>query len=111
MGEECCIAQREDSHLTKLFSDKDDILMYREKSSSSIQHPNDPFEDVLENAQGVTLPQRRLGPDNPLWKIPPSEWPTVPRRVEQGESLRQIGREYGVSYEAVRRVIRVARHR
>jgi len=43
LGEGCCIAQREDSHLTKLFSGKDDILMYREKSSSSIQHPNDPY--------------------------------------------------------------------
>ena len=52
--------------------------------------------------------QRHLGPDNPQWKIPRSEWPVVLRRIEQGESLRQIAKDYGVSYEAVRRVIQAA---
>ena len=31
------------------------------------------------------------------------------QRVEQGEPLRHIARDYGVSYEAVRRVLRAAR--
>ncbi len=33
------------------------------------------------------------------------------QRVEQGEPLRHIARDYGVSYEAVRRVLRAARRR
>jgi len=57
----------------------------------------------------LPLPQRRPGPDNPQWKIPPSEWATVLRRIDQGEPLRQVARDYGVSYEAVRRVFRAAR--
>jgi uncharacterized protein (DUF433 family) len=48
---------------------------------------------------------------DPRWKIPPSEWGTVLQRVEQGEPLRQVAHEYGVSYEAVRRVLRAARRR
>jgi hypothetical protein len=32
----------------------------------------------------------------------------VLQRVEQGELLRHIARDYGVSYEAVRRVLRIA---
>src|SRR5207245_7680185 len=47
----------------------------------------------------------------PRWKIPPSAWATVLQRVEQGEPLRHISRDYGVSYEAVRRVLRATRRR
>ena len=43
------------------------------------------------------------------FQIPPSEWGTMLQRVEQGESLRHIAPDYGVSYEAVRRVQRAAR--
>ncbi len=39
----------------------------------------------------------------------PSEWPTVLRRIDQGEPLRQVARDYDVSYEAVRRVVRATR--
>jgi len=35
----------------------------------------------------------------------------VLQRVEQGEPLRHIARDYGVSYETVRRVLRAARRR
>jgi hypothetical protein len=49
--------------------------------------------------------QRRTDPDNSRWKIPRSEWQEVLRRVEQGETYRQIANHYGVSYEAVRRVV------
>jgi len=48
---------------------------------------------------------------DPRWKIPPSEWGTVVHRVEQREPLRQVAHDYGVSYEAVRRVLRAARRR
>jgi Helix-turn-helix domain len=53
--------------------------------------------------------QRRPGPDNPQWKIPHAEWSEVLRRVGQGETYRQIASHYGVSYEAIRRVVKAAR--
>src|SRR6185312_14561816 len=53
--------------------------------------------------------QRYNNPPIPLFKIPPAEWPSVQRRVAQGESLRQIAVSYQVSYEAVRRVLKAAR--
>jgi hypothetical protein len=53
--------------------------------------------------------QRRPGPSTPQWKIPRSEWPVVLQRVDQGETYRQVASSYGVSYEAVRRVVRAAR--
>jgi DNA invertase Pin-like site-specific DNA recombinase len=85
--------------LEKLFPDRTDILVYR--------HPT---YELLDSPEPSPLPQRRPGPDNPQWKIPPSEWPTVLRRVEQNhEPLRQVAKTYGVSYEAVRRVLRAAR--
>jgi hypothetical protein len=45
------------------------------------------------------------------WKIPPSAWATVLQWVEQGELLRHIAHDYGVSYKAVRRVLRATVHR
>jgi DNA invertase Pin-like site-specific DNA recombinase len=53
--------------------------------------------------------QRRPGPDHPQWKIARSQWPALLHRVSQGETYRQIARDYGVSYEAVRRVVKAAR--
>ena len=73
--------------------------MYRHPTFSLSEQPDSP-----------SLSQRRPGPDNPQWKIPRAEWPNVLRRVEQnGEPLRQVARDYGVSHEAVRRVIRAVR--
>jgi hypothetical protein len=83
------------------------MLVYHEKSNDIVS--DDPFDTALSNPQMLPLPQRRPGPDNPQWKIPPFEWPTVLRRVDQGEPLRQVARDYGVSYEAARRVVRAAR--
>jgi hypothetical protein len=69
-----------------------------------------PLFYLADQSDSPLLPQRRPGPDNPQWKIPSSEWPTVLRRVEEnGEPLRQVAKDYGVSYEAVRRVVRAAR--
>ena len=49
---------------------------------------------------------RRPGPAKPKHGIPPTEWPTVQRRVlENQESLRRVASDYGVSYETVRRVL------
>ena len=56
----------------------------------------------------ITEVQRRPGPSHPQWKILHSEWPDVLRRIEQGETLRQIASHYDVSYEAVRRVVKAA---
>lgn len=53
--------------------------------------------------------QRRPGPAQVQWKIPRSVWPEVLHRVDEGETYRQIASYYGVSYEAVRRVIQAAR--
>ncbi len=49
---------------------------------------------------------RRPGPAKPKHGIPPTEWPTVQRRVlENQEPLRQVASDYGVSHETVRRVL------
>src|SRR5437660_1488455 len=53
--------------------------------------------------------QRRPGPDKPRRGIPPENWPEVLRRIEQGESLRQVAQSYRVSYETIRRVLRAMR--
>jgi hypothetical protein len=97
--------------LDLLFADLDLTLVSQESSTSA---PSDAslFDLALTHPQ--LLPssqlQRRPGPENPQWKIPPSEWPNVVRRVEENqEPLRQIARDYGVSYEAVRRVLKAAR--
>lgn len=69
-------------------------------------------DDLLaENGISISGTQRRPGPDNRQWKIPRSEWPVVLHRVGQGETYRQIASHYGVSYEAVRRVVRAARRK
>lgn len=66
--------------------------------------------DVFANKQvPVSDTQRRPGPDNPQWKIPYTEWSEVLRRVGQGETYRQIASHYGVSYEAIRRLVKAAR--
>ncbi len=70
-----------------------------------------PFEAALTNPKVVVgKPHRQPAndPNNTQWKIPLSEWGTLLRRAEH-EPLRQIARDYNVSYEAVRRVIRAAR--
>ncbi len=70
-----------------------------------------PFEAALTNQKivaGKPRGQPASDPANTQWKIPPSDWGIVLRRAEH-ESLRQIARDYNVSHEAVRRVIRVAR--
>jgi hypothetical protein len=75
-----------------LFQNRKDILLYK--------CPTDE----------PTHEQRRTGSD-PHWKIPVVEWPTVLHRIDQGEPLRKVAGDYGVSYEAVRRVLRAARRR
>jgi len=61
--------------------------------------------------QQEMLLQRYPGSAVPKWKIPPAEWPRVVERVEQQhEPLRQVAQDYGVSYEAIRRVLKAARN-
>jgi hypothetical protein len=58
----------------------------------------------------MSLPGRHQAVPYPRWKIPPSACATVLQRVEQGEPLHHIARDYGVSYETVRGVLRAPRH-
>ncbi len=93
--------------LEQLFSGRGNLLLYQERAATS-SLPNDPFAFALDDPRLLSLPDHfHAGPD-PRWKIPPSEWATVLQRVEQGEPLRHIARDYGVSYEAVRRGLHVA---
>ena len=55
--------------------------------------------------------QRRPVPAHPQYGIPPAHWPDVLHRIEQGEPLRQIAQDYGVSYETVRRTVKAAHKR
>jgi len=70
-----------------------------------------PVADLADSPLSVQKEQRRPGPDQPRRGIPPEQWPDVLRRVEQGDSLRQIVMNYGVSYETVRRTIKAAHKR
>jgi Homeodomain-like domain len=56
-------------------------------------------------------PQRRPGPATPRRGIALDQWPEVLRRIEQGETLRQIAKDYGVSHETVRRTLKAAQKR
>ena len=84
--------------------------MYQEHAATS-SPPDDPFVSALDQPVLVSLPRHSQAVPDPRSKIPPSAWETVLQRVEQGEPLRQVARDYGVSYEAVRRVLRAARRR
>ncbi|SRR6266487_465821 len=78
--------------IEKLFPDRNDILVYK--------YPTIDQPDVSSYVQ------RRPGPDDPHWKIPVTEWATVLHRIDQGEPLRKVASDYGVSYETVPRIIR-----
>jgi hypothetical protein len=80
----------------------------KKASNASGAASGDPFDHVFTDPLVVSL-QHRLGPDHLQWKIPPFEWQTVLRMIDQGESLRTVAQDYNVSYEAVRRVVRAAR--
>jgi hypothetical protein len=82
--------------LEKLFPGRNDILVYR--------HPT--FEE-----DNILLHSQRYPGSDPHWKIPVAQWQTVLHRIEQGEPLRKVARDYNVSYEAVRRVLRAERKR
>jgi len=69
------------------------------------------LQQDVENAGHSPVPvmPRHPGPTKPRRRIPAEEWPTVLRRVvENHEPLRQVARDYGVSYETIRRVVRAA---
>jgi hypothetical protein len=96
--------------LEKLFSGKGDLLVYQENAVTSSPR-DDPSASALDDPLLLSLPGHPQAVPDPRWKIPPSAWGTVLQRVEQGVPLRHIALDYGVSYEAVRRVLRVARRR
>ncbi len=96
--------------LEKLFSGRGDLLVYQEHAATS-SSPDDPFTSALDHPRLLSLPSYSQAVPDHRWKIPPSAWATVLQRVEQGEPLRHIARDYSVSYEAVRRVLCAARRR
>jgi hypothetical protein len=96
--------------LDRLFSGRGDLLVYQEHAATSSPR-EDPFTSALDHPRLLSLSGHPQAEPDPRWKIPPSAWETVLQRVEQGEPLRHITRDYGVSYEAVRRVLRAARRR
>ncbi len=96
--------------LDKLCSGRGDLLVYQEHAATS-SPGDDPFTSALDHPLLVALPGHPQAEPDPRWKIPPSAWATVLQRVEQGEPLRHIARDYDVSSEAVRRVLRAARRR
>src|SRR5229473_38869 len=104
------------SHLARIPLEKlcsgrrGDLLVYQERVAPSSPQ-EDPFASALDHPRLLSLPGHPQATPDPRWKIPPSAWATVLQRVEQGEPLRHIARDYGVSYEAVRRVLRAARRR
>jgi hypothetical protein len=93
--------------LDLLFEDhEDDTTSSLEISTSPKARPR-----RSHHPQQEQLLQRYPGSQVPTWKIPPAEWPTVVARIEQNhEPLRQVARDYGVSYEAIRRVLKAACH-
>jgi hypothetical protein len=84
------------------------MLVYQEHAATSSPR-DDPFASALDDPLLVTLPDHPPAVPDPRWKIPPSQWGTVLQRVKQGEPLRHIASDYGVSYEAVRRVLHAMR--
>lgn len=94
--------------IEKLFAGRDDRLVYTLKSSSNDAQPGDLFEQALDDPVILSPPQHRPGPDVPQCKIPASEWPNVMRRVvENQEPLRKVANDYKVSYETIRRIVRL----
>jgi hypothetical protein len=81
----------------------------------SLQSPANSGHAPVSRADPPPLPvspphnQGRPGPDTPRRGIPLEQWPDVLRRIEQGESLRQVAQSYSVSYETIRRIVRAMR--
>ena len=82
-------------------------LLFREPSGILLLK----LQQVVEAVRKVEVPlaKRRPGPAKPHYAVPRSDWPDVVRRVEQGETLRQVAASYSTSYETVRRILRTAR--
>jgi hypothetical protein len=96
--------------IEKLFSGRDDILVYTSKSSADYAQSNDPFSHALDHPAAISLLQHHPAPEAPQWKVPASERPNVLRRVKDNqEPLRTVAEDYGVSYETIRCIVRAAR--
>jgi hypothetical protein len=76
-------------------SGRGDLLVYQEHAATSSPGA-DPFTSALDHPRLLSLPDHPHAVPDPRWKIPPTAWATVLQRVEQGEPLRHIARDYGV---------------
>ena len=69
------------------------------------------LEQLLGSIPPLLPSQQHAGPREPLYGIPPEEWPNVIRRVmEHHKSLRRVAADYGVSHETIRRILRTSRN-
>jgi hypothetical protein len=81
--------------------------------SSLLKSSSQAANDILVYKHPTVEPsyEQRCPGSDPHWKIPVVEWPTVLHRIDQGDPLRKVAGDYGVSYETVRRVLHAARRR
>ena len=67
-------------------------------------------EDEKAQTPLVLETQRRPGPKDIPYGIPPDQWPTVLQRVvDNHESYRRVADDYGVSRETIRRFVRASK--
>ncbi len=103
------------------------LLLIKKNCQPMTEHPSVPFSPIFrvvttypDSAQSIPLypdiprprqhtPPRQDDAEKPPRGIPRAKWPDVLARVEQGDSLREVARDYDVSYETVRRVIKAMR--
>jgi hypothetical protein len=81
--------------VTRWRNRKGRIRIYQEHATT-FSPQADPFISALDHPRLLSLPRHSQAVPDPRWKIPPSAWSTVLQRVEQGEPLRHIARDYGV---------------
>ena len=63
-------------------------------------------DEILQRSNPPLLKHRRPGPKHPNYGIPTELWPIIVHRVvEQKEPLRAVAAAYGVSHEAIRRIM------
>jgi hypothetical protein len=63
-------------------------------------------DEALDASPLLIVNQRRPGPQQPKYGMPPEHWPIIMHRVvDNNEPLRKVADEYGVSHETIRRIM------
>lgn len=87
------------------------MLLSLLQSPADLEHSTTPESDVQAVLIFPQRKQRHPGPDTPHRGVPPEQWPDVLRRVEQGDSVRELARDYHVSYQTIHRIVQAMRKR